>query len=304
MSFITSFISQTIMYAVIYTLTSLGIVIGGRTGVFNISGEGVLLASASCGFITSYLTGSWIVGFIVAAIVGAVFGLVFEFIHETYKVNQIILGITFFIFGTGLSDLLYKIIIGVRLSAPRAPSVPQVSIPLISKIPILSAFFNQNLIVYFMYIAVIVAYWFFYRTKIGLDTRAIGENPRAADVVGVNVKKRRYLAVIIGASLMGIAGAYLPIVVTSTYSTGMSAGRGFISIGIAIFASWKPQRTILGGLLFAGIEVAALQLQAISQEIPYQFFLMLPFISLLIVMVIFRKQIEYPASVGNPYSRE
>ncbi len=304
MTAITSFISQTMVYATVYTLTSLGIIIGGRTGIFNVSAEGILLASASGGFLTAYLTGSWLVGFIAGALIGMAFGFILAFVHETFKVNQFILGIILVIFGSGLSDLLYKIIVGVRLSAPQAPHVPAVTIPFLSKIPIISGILNQDVIIYFMYFAVIISYWFYYKTKVGLETRAIGENPKAADVVGVNVKRRRYLATIIGSALIGVAGAYLPIAITGTYSPDISAGRGFMAIGIAIFASWKPQRAILGGFLFAGIEVIAFQLKLISANIPYQFFLMLPFISVLIIMMIFKKQIEFPASVGKPYSRE
>ncbi|RLD13449.1 MAG: ABC transporter permease [Caldiserica bacterium] len=304
MEFLNNFVTQTMVYTTVYTLVALGIVIAGRTGIFNVSGEGVMLAAASSGFITAYLTGNWFLGFLVGALMGAAFGLMLAFIHETFKVNQFILGISLVILGGGLSDLIYKIVIGVRLSAPEAPPTPVVRIPVISNIPIISGFFNQDVIVYFMYAATIVAYWFFYKTKIGLETRAIGENPKAADVVGVNVVGRRYLATIIGSALIGVAGAYLPIAITGTYSPDISAGRGFMAIGIAIFASWKPQRAILGGFLFAAIEVISYQLQLISGNIPYQFFLMLPFVSVLIIMMIFRKQVEFPASVGKPYSRE
>jgi len=304
MEFLNNFVSQTMVYTTVYTLAALGIVIAGRTGIFNVSGEGVMLAAASSGFVTAYLTGNWFLGFLVGALMGAAFGFILAFIHETFKVNQFILGISLVILGGGLSDLIYKMVIGVRLSAPEAPPTPVVRIPVISNIPIISGFFNQDVIVYFMYAATIVAYWFFYRTKIGLETRAIGENPKAADVVGVNVVRRRYLATIIGSALIGIAGAYLPIAITGTYSPDISAGRGFMAIGIAIFASWKPQRAILGGFLFAAIEVISYQLQLISGNIPYQFFLMLPFISVLIIMMIFKKQVEFPASVGKPYSRE
>ena len=304
MEFLNNFVTQTMVYTTVYTLVALGIVIAGRTGIFNVSGEGVMLAAASSGFVTAYLTGNWFLGFLVGALMGAAFGLMLAFIHETFKVNQFILGISLVILGGGLSDLIYKIVIGVRLSAPEAPPTPVVRIPVISNIPIISGFFNQDVIVYFMYAATIVAYWFFYKTKIGLETRAIGENPKAADVVGVNVIRRRYLATIIGSALIGVAGAYLPIAITGTYSPDISAGRGFMAIGIAIFASWKPQRAILGGFLFAAIEVISYQLQLISGNIPYQFFLMLPFVSVLIIMMIFRKQVEFPASVGKPYSRE
>ncbi len=301
---INSFISQTITYAVVYTLTSLGIVIAGRSGIFNVSGEGIMLASASLGFIVSYLSQNSILGFIVGAILGGIFGLILSLIHEKFKVNQFVLGISLVILGTGLSDLFYKLIIGVRLTAPRAPKTPAISNPFLNRIPIVSAFLNQDVIVYFLYFVIIFAWWFYYRTKIGLETRAIGENPRAADVVGVNVTKRRILSTVIGSILIGISGAYLPIVITGTYTPDISAGRGFMAVGIAIFASWRPQRAILGGFLFAAIEVIAFRLQVISQRIPYQFFLMLPFISVLLVMMIFKKQIEFPASVGKPYSRE
>ena len=304
MSFLTSFIGNVMVYTTVYTLVSLGILISGRTGVFNVAGEGVMLAAASIGFIAAFLSGSWIFGFLIGACMGAVFGLILAFIHETFKVNQFILGICLVIFGSGLSDLIYKLGVGIRLSAPIAPNTPRITIPFLSKIPVLSGFLNQDIIVYFMYAAVLISWWFFYKTKIGLETRAIGENPKAADVVGINVSRRRYLSTIIGSALIGIAGSYLTISITKTYSPDISAGRGFMAIGIAIFASWKPLRAIIGGFIFAFIEVLAFQLQIFSDKIPYQFFLMLPFISVLVIMIIYRKHIEFPASVGKPYSRE
>ena len=304
MSAVTTFISQTVLYSTVYTLTALGIVIAGRAGVFNIFGEGILLASASTGFLVAFFSASWLLGFIAGAVTGAVIGLLFIYVHETFKINQFLLGVIFFILGTGLSDLIYKLVVGVRLLPPMAPTVPAVSIPLLKDVPVLSGFLDQNVVVYFMYFSVLAGFWFYYRTRIGLETRAIGEDPKSADVVGVNVTKRRYLTTIIGSLLIGVAGVYLPVVVIKTYSTGISGGRGFMAIGIAIFASWKPQRALLGGLLFAAVEVLSFKLQLVSKSIPYQFFLMLPFIIVIIVMMIFKKQIEFPASVGKPYSRE
>lgn len=299
-----SFLVQIVIYTTVYTLATLGIVIAGRTGIFIVAGEGIMLASASAGFIAAYLSGNWLVGFLVGALVGALFGLTLITLHETFLVSQFILGICLVILGLGLSDLLYKIIIGIMLTPPLAPTVPKMSIPLLSGIPYLGAFFRHDMIVYFMYIATIATYWVFYKTKFGLETRAIGENPKAADVVGVNVKFRRYLSTIIGCALIGIAGAYLPIIITKAYAPEISAGRGFMAIGIAIFASWKPQRAILGGFLFAAIEVISYQLQLSPIGIPYQFFLMLPFVSVLLIMMIFKKKVEFPESIGKPYSRE
>jgi len=304
MNFINELIRQITTYATIYSLLTIGIIIGGKTGVFNIAGDGIMLVAASVSFIVSYLSNNWLYGFLFGILIGSVFGLLFSFIHEYFKVNQFILGLCIIILGTGLSDFIYNLIIGVRLSNPISPEVPIIYIPFISKIPILSGFLNQNPIVYFMYIITFISWWFYYKTRIGLETRGIGENPKAMDVVGINVTLRRYISTIIGASLIGLAGAYLPLIITRTYSPGIDGGRGTMAIGIAIFASWKPQRAIIGGFLFATIEVIVYQLQIISKTIPYQFILMIPFISILIIMLLFRRKIEYPSSIGNPYNRE
>jgi len=301
---LTEMLTQIISYTSIYALASLGIVIGGRTGVFNISGEGIMLASASAGFIAAYQTGSWFMGFVVGALMGGLFALILIYIHEKLKISQFILGITLVILGTGLSDLLYKTAIGVQLFAPEAPRVPDIRIPGLSNIPIISAIFNQDVIVYFTYIAVFIAFYIFYHTRIGLETRAIGEDPKAADVVGINVKLRRYVTTIIGGMFMGLAGAYLPLVVTGTYTTNISNGRGFMAIGIAIFASWRPERALLGSFIFAAIEVISFQQQLGTSLFPYQFLLMLPFISVLLIMWLFNKKVEFPAALGKPYSRE
>ncbi|OHE58406.1 MAG: hypothetical protein A2Y36_00160 [Treponema sp. GWA1_62_8] len=263
-----------------------------------------MLAAASTGFMTAFFTGSWIMGFVVGALTGALFGFLLALLHERYRVNQFILGICLVILGSGAADLLYKIVMGVRLDAPKAPPTPILSVPFLSGIPLLSALFSANAIVWLMYALSLAAWWFFYRTQMGLETRAIGESPRSADVAGINVKLTRYLATTVGSALIGLAGAYIPLVVTETYAPDISAGRGFMAVGIAIFASWKPHRAIIGGLLFSAIEVLSFQLQMLSSPVPYQFFLMLPFFAVLAVMMIFRKTIEYPASIGKPYSRE
>lgn len=298
------FLSHTITYGVVYVLAALGVMIAGRSGIFNISGEGIMLSTASAGYLAAYLTNSAFMGFLAAAVVGALFGLVFIWLHETFKINQFILGICLILFGMGFSTLIYKIVIGVVLQPPSIPKLHNIRIPLISKIPIIPAFLNQDIVIYFMYFSLIITYWFYYKTKIGLETRAISESPRAADVVGINVMLRRYLSSIAGASLVGIAGAYLTIGITGTFVPLITAGRGYMGVGLAIFCSWKPQRAILGGLLFALIEVSSYQLRLITDVVPYQVFNMLPFILVLVVMILFRKQVEFPASIGKEYSRE
>ena len=304
MDYINNLLSQIIVYTATYALASLGIVIGGRTGIFNISGEGAMLSAASIGFAVAYFTKSWILGLTGGAIVGGIFAFLLVYIHESWKVNQFIIGIALVIFGSGISDLFYKLIFGVKLFLPEAPPVTQIIIPGTSSIPLLSAFVNQNAIVYLAYLFTFLAYYIFYKTRLGLNLRAIGEDPKAADVVGIKVRTARYVTSIIGGMLIGMAGAYLPLVITGTYTSGITNGRGFMAIGIAIFASWRPERTLLGALIFAAIEVIAFSMQLGNSLIPYHFLLMLPFIALLLIMMIFKKSIEYPASLGKPYSRE
>jgi general nucleoside transport system permease protein len=301
---IDEFLRQVVIYSSIYTLTALGIVIAGRTGVFIIYGEGVMLTAASTGFLAAFITESWVMGFVVGGLVGMLFGLFFILLHEGAKLNQFIIGIGLIILGAGLSDLIYKLVVGVVLIAPRVPRVAVVEIPFITDLPILSAFLRQTPIVYLMYVATFAAYWFYYRTKYGLESRAIGENPKAADVMGISVTMRRLFATVAGCALIGVAGAYMPIVITGSYTPQMTADRGFMAIGIAIFASWKPQLAIVGGFLFAAVEVIAVSLQLADTWVPYQFFLMLPFVTVLVVMMILKKRIEWPASIGKLYERE
>lgn len=301
----TSIITQIVSYSAIYALASLGIVLSGRAGIFNISAEGVMLASASAGFSTAFLTQSWISGFLAGGLVGALFGLVLSGLHERFRVDQFILGIALIIAGAALSDLIDKTVTAGGSIIPKAPTVPRWDVPGLSRIPLVGGFFHQNVLTYFMYLCIVLSYVFLYRTKRGLEIRAIGENPKAADVVGIPVRAIRMLAAVVGSAFVGLAGAYLPLVVTSAYSSGMVAGRGFMTIGIAIFASWKPQLVLPSALVFAAFEVIAFQLQLFIRDQQYVFLVQtLPFFGVLLIMMLFREQIEFPASLGTPYIRE
>ncbi len=301
---ISSIVSQIVLYTTIYALAVLGIVIGGRTGVFNIAGEGIMIFAASLGYMFSLTANSWLVGFLVGALAGGLLGFLLIFIHDRLKVDQFILGISIIILGAALADLLYKIWFGTQLMVQRAPVVPVLAVPLLSKIPIVGGFFNQNVATYFMYGSLFVTYRIFYKTKRGLEIRSIGENPKAADVVGIDVFKYRFLTTVVGAMFLGIAGAYLPLILTGSYSFELTAGRGFMAIGIAIFANWRPQRIFVSSFIFATFEVLAPQLQILFPALPYEFFLLLPFVGILVIMAIFRKRIEFPGALGDPYSRE
>ncbi len=301
---LTLIVSQIISYSTIYAFASLGMVLSGRAGIFNISGEGLLATAASIAFAVGILTDSWVMGALAAAIVGGLGGLIFIFLHEKYKVDQFIIGIALIIAGAALGDLIFKIIITKYVIIPRLQNVPIISVPYLSDIPIIGGFFKQSIFTYLSYIFIVALWFFTYKTKKGLEYRAVGENPKAADVVGIPVTTLRVVSSVLTGVLMGLAGGYLPLVVTGSYSVGMVTGRGFMAIGIAIFANWKPQRIFVCALLFAAFEVIAINLQLVVHRQDIYLVQMLPFAAVLLIMkrrVPIRQALEDPEITARSY---
>jgi ABC-type uncharacterized transport system permease subunit len=288
-----------------YLLAAQGTMLGGRTGIFCVAQEGVMLVGASAGFLAAYLTGNMLVGALVAMLSGALFGLALSYFTTTLKMNQFVIGLALFFFGLGLSTLLYKIVIGVTLQPPIIETLKPVSIPILSKIPILGpVLFEQNILVYVALLVSLLLYYVLYKTNLGLQLRSVGENPKAADSLGVNVSAFRYAAMTIGGSLMGLAGAYLPLVFTGTFTEGMVAGRGWISIALTFFGGWTPHGILAGAFVFAGVEVLALKVQVSGLGIPYQFLRLAPYIATILIMIFASKRLRQPAFLGGNYDRE
>jgi len=291
-----SFARLVVLAMVPYVLASQGTMLGG---------EGIILVGASAGFLGAYLGGSLLYGALLAMLVGGLFGLALAYFTTTLKMNQFVIGLSLFFIGLGLSTLLPKIVIGVTLQPPLIPTLPNVPIPGLSQIPILGdIFFNQNVLVYFAILLSIFLYYLLYKTSIGLELRSVGENPKAADSLGVNVFRMRYVTAIVGAMLMGLAGAYLPMVYTGTFTEGMAQGRGWIAIALTFFGGWSPHLIFLGALFFAGVEVLALRVQVGGFGVPYQFLLMLPYIATILVMIFASRWVRAPALLGQNYDRE
>jgi ABC-type uncharacterized transport system permease subunit len=302
---ILSFIKLLTLTMVPYVLASQGTMLGGRTGVYIVAQEGIMLVGASLGFVVSYLTNSVAYGVLSAVAVGGVFGLVLAYFTTTLKMNQFVIGLSIYFIGLGLSTLIPKLVIGVTLTPPLIPTLQPIPIPYLSQIPILGKiFFEQNWMVYFSIVLTIALYYFMYKTQAGLEFRSVGENPKAADSLGINVVLTRYLAIIVGCMLMGLAGAYLPMLYTGTFTEGMVRGRGWLSSALAFFGGWSPHLIFFGSIFFAGIEVFAYRLQIESRLIPYQFLLMLPYIATLLVMVFSFRKSRVPAFLGKNYDRE
>ena len=295
-----------VMLAIVpYVLASQGTMLGGRSGLFSVNQEGLMLLGASVGFLGAYLYGSLLYGMALAMLAGALFGLALAYFTTTLKMNQFVIGLSLFFICLGLSTLLPKIAIGITLQPPLIPTLPDVPIPGLSQIPILGdILFNQNALVYFAILLSIFLYFLPYKTSVGLELRSVGENPKAADSLGVNVFRTRYVTTIVGGMLMGLAGAYLPMVYTGTFTQGMAQGRGWIAIALTFFGGWRPDLIFLGALFFAGVEVLALRVQVGNVGVPYQFLLMLPYIATILVMIFASRWVRAPAFIGQNYDRE
>lgn len=303
---------QIILYAklillsmVPFVLAGQGTMLSGRTGVFNVAQEGIMLVCASVGFLVSFYSGSLLVGMLAAMLLGALFGLALAYFTTSLKMNQFVIGLALFFVGLGLSTLLPKLIIGVTLAPPLIPTLKSMPIPLLSDIPVIGPiFFNQNVLVYVSVLVAVLLWYVLYRTNLGLQLRAVGESPQAADSLGINVVRMRYGTAILGGALIGLAGAYLPMVYTGTFTEGMVKGRGWLAIALTFFGGWSPLPILFGSLFFAGVEVLAYRVQVASIGIPYQFLLMLPYIATILVMMVSFKRARVPAFLGQNYDRE
>jgi len=288
-----------------YILAAQGTVLAGRTGLFFVSQEAIMMVGASVGFLVSYHFGNLFVGMAAAMIVGGIFGLVLAYFTTTLKMDQFVIGLAIFFLGMGLASLLFKLFVGVTLTPPIIDTLKPVAVPVLSQIPIIGPIlFNQNILVYFSILLSLFLYYFLYWTSWGMNLRAIGENPKAADSLGINVIKQTYIAAILGGMMMGLAGAYLPMVYTGTYTEGIVQGRGWLAIALTFFGGWAPHFVLLGSLFFAGIEVLALRVQLGGFGIPHQFLRMLPYLATILVMILAFRNVRPPAFLGLNYDRE
>ncbi|GAP09308.1 nucleoside ABC transporter membrane protein [Bellilinea caldifistulae] len=300
-----TFLRLVLLSMVPFVLASQGTMLGGRTGIFNVAQEGIMLLGASLGFLVSYQVGNNFVGMLAAMAAGAVFGLLLAYFTTTLKMNQFFIGLSLFFIGVGLSTLLPKLIIGITLSPPLIPTLPEVSIPLLSQIPLLGPIlFRQNGLVYFSIVLSLLLWYFLYRTQRGLELRAVGENPMTADSLGINVVRARYWTAILGGALIGLAGAYLPMVYTGTFTEAMTRGRGWLAIALTFFGGWSPLTILTGSLFFAGVEVLAFRAQVIGLALPYQYLLMVPYLATILIMILTFRKARVPAFLGQNYDRE
>ncbi|MCF8009993.1 MAG: ABC transporter permease [Clostridiales bacterium] len=285
---------------------ALGEILTERSGILNLGVEGMMLVGAVSGFMITLITSKIWLGLIAAMLAGGSMALIHAFLTITMKANQTVTGLSLTIFGTGLSAFLGKSMVGTPLKT----SMEVLSIPYLSKIPFVGPiFFEQDPLVYLSYILVPFLWFLIYKTNFGLQLRAIGENPAAADSLGINVFLQRYAYVIMGGILAGLGGAYLSMFYVPTWMENMVAGRGWIAIALVIFATWNPAHALWGAYIFGGIDALGFRLQAMDIMVQSYFLKMLPYIFTVIVLIIItrknaEKHIGTPQALGIPYDRE
>ena len=300
-----NFLRLVLLSMVPFVLAGQGTMLGGRTGVFNVAQEGMMLVGASLGFLVSFYSGSIFLGMVAAMLSGAIFGLALAYFTTSLKMDQFVIGLALFFIGVGLSTLLPKLIIGITLSPPLIQTLPNLAIPLLSQIPVIGPIlFDHNILVYVSVLVSIGLWYFLYRTQKGLELRSVGEHPMTADSLGVNTSKMRYWSTIIGGALIGLSGAYLPMVYSGTFTEGIVMGRGWLAIALTFFGGWSPLPILYGSLFFSAVEVLAFRVQVIGSFLPYQFLQMLPYIATILVMIITFKRARVPGFLGLNYDRE
>lgn len=305
LSDLVGFIRLVVLAMVPYAFAAQGTMLAGRTGVFNVAQEGIMLVGASVGFLGAYLFGHLGYGLLLAALVGGLFGLALSYFTTNLKLDQFVIGLALFFIGLALSTLLFKLFIGVTLEPPIIPTLQRVAIPVLGSLPIVGPIlFQHNLMVYAAVLLSGFLYYFLYHTGAGLELRAVGENPKAADSLGVNVHLRRHITSIVGGMMIGLAGAYLPMVYTATFTAGIARGRGWIAIALAFFGGWTPHWILVGSLFFAAVEVLALRVQIGALGLPHQLLRTLPYLATIAVMVFAFRGAKQPKFLGQNYDRE
>lgn len=303
-------LALTLLYATPYLFAALGEVFVQRSGVLNLGVEGIMLLGAFASiFVVSNkgLGADPVVGLLVAMIVGAIMGLAAAVVNVSLQAQQGISGIGFTLFGQGLSSLLFKLLAGGVITAVGFQSI---SIPVLSDIPVLGKIlFQHNILVYIAFALVPISMWVLNKTTWGLQVRAVGQNPAAADAMGVNVIRTRYTTVILGGILAGVAGASLSIAATPIFQENMTEGRGFIAVALVYFGGWSPWRVMLGALLFSianNLQIWAqiLNVQVAGGPIPPNLLIMVPYILTIAVLVFARnrRRLE-PAALTKPFQR-
>ena len=304
MEFIIYWLSATPSYAAPLLLAALGLIINERAGVLNLGAEGMMACGALAGALVSLAFSSPLLGIAAAVIAGATMAAIFGGLTVVLRCDQVVSGLILVALGAGVTGLLGRDIVGQTL-----PGFREVDLWFLSDLPVVGpVIFHQNTLTYLSFLFAVLVWWWMYRSVSGLRFRAVGESPSTADANGINVIAARFLAVVVGGAFCGLAGGYLALASSFIWVEGMVAGRGWIAIGLVIFARWNPRQAILGALLFGAVEALIPRVQATGMDVPIYLMMMLPYLTTLGVLVVAskfdEKRSQEPANLGIPYARQ
>jgi simple sugar transport system permease protein len=284
-----------------YLYAAIGETLGQRSGVLNLGVDGMMLVGAFGGYYVVLRSGNLWLGLLVGALAGLLMGLAMAVISVTLQAEQGISGIGVYLFGLGLSDLLYQRWVGTPTAIDGFRNAP---LPLLSQIPFIGpVFFDHSVLVYGAYLLVPAAWFVLHKTTFGLQIRAVGENPESADSLGVSVTRVRYITVTLGGLLSGIAGASLSLALLDIFQQNLTNGLGFIAVALVYFGGWRPTYVLLGALLFSLVNALQVWVQVLGIEIPSDVAVMMPYVLTIVVLVLTAGRVRAPAALTKPYER-
>ena len=284
---------------------TLGGVISERAGVINLGMEGLMLIGALVAFVVMLNTGNYFYSVAAAALASGIVSMIHGIVCLMLRASQIASGLAMTFFGSGLSGLL-----GDKLTGETVEPLTRIPIPGLNAIPILGrVLFNQDILVYFSFLCVVLSWWMLFKTRLGLNIRSMGEAPEVCDSLGLSVLSYRFFAVVGGGMLIGIGGAYFPLALTPFWVDGITAGRGWIAVALVIFAFWDPIKALGGAYLFGIALALELRLQILGIEISPYYLKMLPYVLTIIVLTLATIRFNrlgiqvMPLALGNVFFR-
>jgi simple sugar transport system permease protein len=294
-----AFFEATVRTATPLALAALGEVVVERAGIINIGLEGIILSGAFGALVGATHAGA-AGGYAMAIVAGVATALIFAIFAVWLRADQIISGTAVTLLAVGMTGTLYRALYGTSGAALTIPTTGPVTVPALSRVPIVgSAFFDQPLVTYVAYAATAVVWWWMRRTHSGLALRAVGERPAAAEAAGINITRVRLGALIVGGIAGGVAGGCLVLAQAGTFAENMSAGRGFIAIAIVVLGRWHPLGVALASLVFGAASALQFLLQALGLALPYQLFLALPYVLTLAALAGVAGRVRAPAALAR-----
>lgn len=298
-------LNSAVLLAVPITLAAFAGILSERCGIVNIAIEGMMLFAAMTGTIIGSLTDSLILG-VLGAIAGALaLAAIHAMLSIKYKINQTISGTVINIFSAGITAYVSQKFLQVNEAINTPPLFSRVPIPVLADIPFLGPIlFNTNVFVYLLMIILVILQFALFSTRWGLRLRSVGEHPKAADTLGINVNRLRWMGVLLSGAIAGLAGAFFTLGSVGRFEEGMTAGKGFIGIAAMIFGNWNPIGSLGAGLLFGFADAIGSKLSILGSGIPTQFMAMAPYLITMIVLAGFIGKGQAPAAAGEPYDKE